>query len=463
MLNTSDVDLSDKAIRHAPTYAFGIFRLDTGRRLVLRAGEVIPLSEKLYRILLLLVEGSGKTITKEQFLSAVWPDGKPLENNLTQHVYILRSVMGSDLLGGSPILTVAGRGYRLGLPVTELSGPRAHGSEKAETREIQHETNSVALSHYCRASVELERQTPESIGQAVEYFGRALRSDASFGDAHLGLARAHWLRAEYLLTHPRRAFAKMDTETELAVDCGVGASASYALRAGLAFYRDWNRAEAAILVDKAIAIDPSSVLARATSALIRSASGIHGRAISDAHYALELAPASLGLALFLARIMMQAGDYGAATNLLTSILDVDPGYVMAAWLRAQAYLLVGEAEAALQDITSIPPTPLQEVSFRLPMMGRAYGDLGETDLARSILAKLESLASTEHVSHWSRAIVSASIGDNTAALKHLASSVNERETAALLLSSSGWFSSLATNEQFGALQKSVRDLGSCSH
>jgi DNA-binding winged helix-turn-helix (wHTH) protein len=47
------------------THVFGPYRIDCVRRLVLRNGEVVPLTPKGFEILLMLVEKSGEVIDKE--------------------------------------------------------------------------------------------------------------------------------------------------------------------------------------------------------------------------------------------------------------------------------------------------------------------------------------------------------------------------------------------------------------
>jgi DNA-binding winged helix-turn-helix (wHTH) protein len=62
---------------------FGPFRLDAAERLLLRMGQPVSLTPKTFDVLLHLVERHGRLVTKQELLSAVWPDTFVEEANLT--------------------------------------------------------------------------------------------------------------------------------------------------------------------------------------------------------------------------------------------------------------------------------------------------------------------------------------------------------------------------------------------
>jgi eukaryotic-like serine/threonine-protein kinase len=90
-------------------YKFEEFELDPSRRTVARAGAILPLSPKAYEVLFYLVANSGRVVTKEELLTAVWPNTFVEEANLTQHIYSLRKAL-TDRAGC--IVTIPGRGYQ---------------------------------------------------------------------------------------------------------------------------------------------------------------------------------------------------------------------------------------------------------------------------------------------------------------------------------------------------------------
>jgi len=73
----------DHPIKHL--YEFGPFPLDAEERLLLRDGEVVPLTPKAFDLLLALVEQRGHLPGKEELLKTVWPDTFVEEANLASN------------------------------------------------------------------------------------------------------------------------------------------------------------------------------------------------------------------------------------------------------------------------------------------------------------------------------------------------------------------------------------------
>jgi DNA-binding winged helix-turn-helix (wHTH) protein len=55
-------------------YEFGLCRLDTGQRILRRENQRVPLTPKMFDLLLLLVRSPGKAFSKQELMAAVWPD-----------------------------------------------------------------------------------------------------------------------------------------------------------------------------------------------------------------------------------------------------------------------------------------------------------------------------------------------------------------------------------------------------
>ena len=112
-------------------YEFGRFRIRTGDRVLLRDQEIVPLTPKVFDILLALVESSGQVISKDGLMKRVWPDSFVEEGNLTQNISLLRKALGEGQNGHQYIETVARRGYRFVAPVRETRDPGFDSRDKA--------------------------------------------------------------------------------------------------------------------------------------------------------------------------------------------------------------------------------------------------------------------------------------------------------------------------------------------
>jgi TolB-like protein/DNA-binding winged helix-turn-helix (wHTH) protein/Flp pilus assembly protein TadD len=101
-------------------YEFADFRLDVSERLLRRDGKRIPLTDKAFDTLCVLVRHAGELVTKDELMSEVWSDAIVEENNLDQKISMLRQALGERAKGkGKFIETVRGRGYRF-LPEVRL-------------------------------------------------------------------------------------------------------------------------------------------------------------------------------------------------------------------------------------------------------------------------------------------------------------------------------------------------------
>ncbi len=103
--------------RKAQFYEFHPFLLDTIQHLLLKDGRPVALTPKTYDTLLLLVQNSGRMLSKEELMKTLWPDSFVEESNLTQQVSMIRRALGDS--PGDPhfIVTVPGRGYRFSAEV----------------------------------------------------------------------------------------------------------------------------------------------------------------------------------------------------------------------------------------------------------------------------------------------------------------------------------------------------------
>ena len=115
--------LTDEAVG---AVEFGRFRLLPHRRELRADGVAVELGSRAFDILMVLIEARGALVSKDEFLSRVWPDTVVEENNLVVQISALRKALGEDR---DFIRTVSGRGYRF---VAEIRTSVA--ASDAETR-----------------------------------------------------------------------------------------------------------------------------------------------------------------------------------------------------------------------------------------------------------------------------------------------------------------------------------------
>jgi DNA-binding winged helix-turn-helix (wHTH) protein/tetratricopeptide (TPR) repeat protein len=93
-------------------YKFGEFRVEVGKRLLLRGGAPVALTPKAFDTLLHLIQNRQRVVEKDELMQAIWPDTSVEENNLNQNISTLRRVLGESRGENRYIATIPGKGYR---------------------------------------------------------------------------------------------------------------------------------------------------------------------------------------------------------------------------------------------------------------------------------------------------------------------------------------------------------------
>src|SRR5580693_810114 len=84
-----------------------------------KAGKVLSLEPKAFRVLLFLLHNPQKLITKNELLNAIWGDTAVTEGSLSRSIWLLRGALGDDIRSPRYIETVPTVGYRFVAAVEE--------------------------------------------------------------------------------------------------------------------------------------------------------------------------------------------------------------------------------------------------------------------------------------------------------------------------------------------------------
>ncbi len=101
-------------------YEFASFRVDAVERRLWCEGEIVPLTPKVFDILIALLENSGRTVEKEELIEKVWADTFVEEGNLNRNISTLRKILGDDSHEQRFIKTIPKQGYRFTADVREI-------------------------------------------------------------------------------------------------------------------------------------------------------------------------------------------------------------------------------------------------------------------------------------------------------------------------------------------------------
>jgi Tol biopolymer transport system component/DNA-binding winged helix-turn-helix (wHTH) protein len=101
-------------------FRFADVEVDERNFSVTKAGEVLPIEPKVFKVLQFLLHHPGRVVTKDELLNAVWNDCSVSESSLTRTVATLRRLLDDDIHEPRFIATVPTVGYRFLCNVTVI-------------------------------------------------------------------------------------------------------------------------------------------------------------------------------------------------------------------------------------------------------------------------------------------------------------------------------------------------------
>ncbi|HZY97612.1 MAG TPA: winged helix-turn-helix domain-containing protein [Candidatus Cybelea sp.] len=446
-----------RTLRLAPIYAFGSFRFDSARGVLSHGSTAIPLPERLSQLLVLLIHANGTVIDKETIAARVWPENAVSDGNLSQHMYMLRQLLDERAKDRAYIITVRGRGYRFVAPVSVVapaSSPDTESSsEESADRLLIGEPQ--AFVHFCRGAYLLEKRTASALAAAAEQFEAALRINPDHVPTLIGLARSHALMAEYWYAPGSYTFPKAKAAIVRALEIDPSSAEARATLGHILLFCDWNWDEAEREIETAIRLNPKSTSVCVNAAWFYMCKGGSEQRLRRMQRALLVEASSPALQLFLARVFLHTGEYRRAIDSLSNLIESGSDFSIARRHRAQAFILTGHPEEALADLSLLPQDRAEDISLRLPLLGRAYADCGEIERAETIYHALLEMARTEYVVGFNLATVAVGLGRLEEALEHLERDLAKREPALLMLRSLSWFRPIAQRARFKALLHAI--------
>lgn len=423
-------------VRSPMVYAFGPFRLDPERGLLTYGSEVVPLPQRLVDILRALVEANGTVVSREVLHAMIWPERGVPENNLSQHVYMLRRALGERAGDRLYIATVHNLGFRFVAPVT-IEHPSEQAIEPAERQAPDRHIVGPgfdAFRRYSKGFQSLERGMAADLRAAIEHFEAVLHIDADYVPALVALARSRLALAQQCYTAAAQQSAKAKLAVTRALQLEPACGDAHAVLSNIVLFFDWNWRDAKRQLDTAVGLNPENTAVRAGTMWLYEWIGQPDRAVVEAQRAVMAHPSSPALQMLLGRALIVRGDYNGAFEHFTNLMETHPEYAAQAQCRrAQALILGRQPERAILDLQFLPEDRAEDLASRLPLLGQAYADDGQHEKAEHVYEMLVNVSQIEYVAQSNLIALALSIGRTDAALAHLEVAIAQREPAAPLL------------------------------
>jgi DNA-binding winged helix-turn-helix (wHTH) protein/Flp pilus assembly protein TadD len=429
-------------------YEFGPFQLDPIRGILTFHGETIALPWRILQLLLLIISANGEIVTKDTLAAAIWHHDRSAGANLSQHIYLLRQLLGERARDRAYVMTVHGKGYRFTVPVSVIPLQTRPSRDEPRSRELLLRPSLDAFVRFGNGRYQLERSDADSIRRAIGYFEAALSVDDTYAPALVWLARSYADLAEHWYAPPSCTYPKAKAAIARALTIEPSSADAHAVVSHIALVCDWDWKTAQREMHVALDANPGSIYAHINAAYYHACAGEREAALNQAQRALLLNPSSPSLQVFLGRILLQTGDYERATEYFTHLIESGEEFAFARGHRAAALICAGRSEEAIVELALVPANQTEDVTLRMPLLARAYAECGDLTRAGKIYDSLCEISAREYVANWNLAIAAASIGQTGTAIDLLEKARNERESAMLSLQNSPWFHSIHADPRF---------------
>lgn len=142
----------------AAMHTFGPFRLDTDAETLFRGEEPVALGQRAVGLLRLLLEKAGAPVSKDALIDAAWPGLAVEDSNLTVQIAAVRRVFDAIPGGSGWIETLPRRGYRYMGPPVASADPADDATARTSAAVALSDKPSVAVLPFATLSDDPEQE-----------------------------------------------------------------------------------------------------------------------------------------------------------------------------------------------------------------------------------------------------------------------------------------------------------------
>jgi TolB-like protein/DNA-binding winged helix-turn-helix (wHTH) protein/tetratricopeptide (TPR) repeat protein len=315
---------------------------------------------------------------------------------------------------------------RVAREITESVQVTVSDSER-QMLERSSRVSPEAFEAYVRGRLLRDQLTDDALVGSRDAFERATRLAPDYAPAWAALADVHWITgaAGYDSVDPRESSSLARAAARRALQLDPDEPLAHGTLAMIAFQYDWDWEEAEAQLRKALALRPSFALVHNWYSGFLTAMSRFDEAIAEARRSEELDPLSRRAALTVGIRYYYARRYAEAERDLRRVVEGDPSAFAARLSLGLVRLQQGAREEGQAELARAVGDASGN-AWALGSLGYAYGVSGRAADARGVLAKLDRIAESRHVSPFSRALVFVGLGVRDEALDALNQAYVER-------------------------------------
>ena len=269
------------------------------------------------------------------------------------------------------------------------------------------------------------KRTEESVKKALTYFDHAIAIDSTWAEAYVGVADCYNMLGYYCALSPQEAYSKSESASQKALQLDPSRAEAHAALGVVKRDYEWDWSGAEQRFQRAIELNPGCVEAYHWRGTLFGMQHRHAEALRDKEKALSMDPLSVIFRTDVGRLYYFERRYDAALEHYQAALEMDPHFFFVHIVLAQAYLQKGMFKPALSALRTAARLS-NDSTFALARLAQGYAIAGEQEKARSLLKRLHGMTARKYVAPFEIALIHVALKDYDEAFSWLQKAFDQR-------------------------------------
>lgn len=296
------------------------------------------------------------------------------------------------------------------------------------------------------------KYTAEGWQRAIEFFEKAIEKQPSYAPAHAAMATARGCLWFFGILPAEQTIPQCKTANSKALEIDSNLADAYLSLAMITFFYEWKWEKAEREFKQSIALNPHNAEALSYYSLFLAFEERFDEAITNGKRALEIDPLAPLINMNVGWTYFSSGLSREAFDQADKIIEIEPDFYGAYWLKGAIHLSEGEYEAAVEELKRA--VALGGHQIVLADLGSAYSLAGQADEAAAVLDRLLEMRRREYVPAICLARIYSRIGENNKALEWLETAFEERNGEMVFLK--GEIAGAAAGDSLNSLDSDPR-------